>query len=738
MAVNQGLTLDTNDPIYKLIVETPDFGSNPVGKVARAVLVNKLKAASSGEGTQFRDLFFPHYDAVSYERDVVAMTDLSDGWWSDFSAAVLCQSMYRQTSILKPKLLSDKINASVDSYNGSLKWAAVQWYSHVLLLDFMKYSGDKAAAKKVYIDQICTPTWVTFKMKQYNDGTWNNPEWEEFHHWAKLSALGASDGEIFSVIYRLQGLGLRIFPTVDANLWRNYLVWYSPDAIDHNDVDSEARYGELKGVVVPNPTGSSSYEPEYYSFEFTSISPANQYRYSPSSCCFSPTTRVLLPDGSTKEICKIRGGDMVQTPSGPRKVLLVSTPMRNGRTLYGVNQLPGFSFTATHPFRNGKHDGVLSVSPRNLVRTVPLIGYEGVGVLENGMRLLRFQAGVYVPYQVESVQEFPSNIDDELLYDLILEPDASGLFEYIVGTEGCLLVVASELPPFKSSTTAERLAGLIILSCISTASQELEMCFSLQGQRMFSIVIDRIALRLSANLVPHSSSLMSGTCTIPELNLSNLADFTQCALGQMKMFSSSDGAYNPATGEAFAYLSERLCHQLASSLQLGYRTIRKQTDCDTVAVSLLDLQIVASRPHLSLSSPTISVHLDDQPPPQHVINTEGAPFGVRIHKTFYFQHQEVNEHRLEVRIRTDQGILHASTYIVLPLLLNYRHYRLSVVMDEEERGILEIDIRYLSEADVIEEKKARTDWDEKGMIDLAQLYANTGGELLKQQLCVAK
>lgn len=82
------------------------------------------------------------------------------------------QSMYYQTSDLRSQLRIDSINSAMDNFNVTIREKAVKWYAHVLLKDYMKYTGDIQKAKNTYIDQICTSAWVTDKMKQYNDGTW--------------------------------------------------------------------------------------------------------------------------------------------------------------------------------------------------------------------------------------------------------------------------------------------------------------------------------------------------------------------------------------------------------------------------------------------------------------------------------------------------------------------------------------------------------------------------------------
>ena len=88
MTTNRGgpTSLSPNDPLYKLIVNTPDFNSNPVGSVARNALVSKLKSSLPGrhsevwrEGQRFVDIFFPNHSTAPYEEDVTAQTGLNEG-----------------------------------------------------------------------------------------------------------------------------------------------------------------------------------------------------------------------------------------------------------------------------------------------------------------------------------------------------------------------------------------------------------------------------------------------------------------------------------------------------------------------------------------------------------------------------------------------------------------------------------------------------------------------------------
>lgn len=146
-----------------------------------------------------------------------------------------------------------------------------------------------------------------------------------------------------------------------------------------------------------------------------------------------------------------------------------------------------------------------------MISTVPRIGYEGIKKLESGTRLFSFDSGVSQPLLVESVEKYPCGPSEETLYDLILESDSLGHFQYIVGTEKSLFVVASEIPTLKKSTTAELLAALALLDITYAASQssltDSTRISSKVSEQLFCAKMDHIAHQLSRNLLLNASSL---------------------------------------------------------------------------------------------------------------------------------------------------------------------------------------------------------------------------------------
>ncbi|XP_070574543.1 uncharacterized protein [Ptychodera flava] len=515
-----GLTLSPGDPLYKLITNIPDFYTNPVGSVARAALVSKMAGSTPGrhtepwpmpDGKSFRQIFFPRYWNAPYTDNIASVMGLPDPFWSDFSVAVLCQSMYYQTSDIRQQLVNERISINVDDFNNTLRGNMLKWYTYVIFHDFMKFSGDRLHAKNVYISQIDNEYWITYKMTQYTEGTWDNPDWELYHHWVKLSALGATNGEIDQVINSLKAKGLHVPDDVGPNSWHRYMVWYRPDHISHNDIDNSAIPGELERVCTP-VMGSSmpSCMNEENCYEFTANSqPGSPYRELPSSSCVSSDTKILMNDDSVREIKLIKPGDIVKTPSGPRKVLIVSTPYRGDRVLYGFNG-HNFYFTSGHPFANGERGTsfsqpkYLSISPLQLIHNVPIIGYVGIGTLKVGSKLLDVHMH---SVQVNSVQVNAPDDRDELLFDLILEPhEESGTFEYIAGDERALFVIASELPIMKVKTDVEVLAFDVITKMIEYSSSDLERLFQSSDYDTYLAKLSTIVRRVEESLILFANS----------------------------------------------------------------------------------------------------------------------------------------------------------------------------------------------------------------------------------------
>ncbi|XP_070534764.1 uncharacterized protein [Ptychodera flava] len=747
-----GLTLDPGDPLYKLITNIPDFYTNPVGSVARAALVSKMAGSTPGrhtepwprpEGKSFRQIFFPSYWNAPYTDNVASVTGIPDGFWSDFSVAVLCQSMYYQTSDIRQQLVIDKISSNVDYFNNTIRGNILKLYTYVIFHDFMKFSGDLMHAKNVYISQIDNVYWVTYKMKQYTEGTWDNADWELYHHWVKLSALGAGNDEIYHVINSLKGKGLHIPDNVGPNSWYQYMVWYRPDHISHDDIDNSARPGELERVCTP-VMGSTrpSCMNEENCYEFTAnTQPGSPYRELPSSSCVSSDTKILMNDGSLREIKHIKPGDVVKTPSGPRKVLIVSTPYRGDRFLYGFND-HRFSFTSGHPLANGERgtsyspSEYLSISPLQVIHNVPIIGYVGIGELKVGSKVL--ESNMH-QMQVKSVQKYAPNDKDELLFDLVLEPnEESGTFEYIAGDERALFVVASELPIMNVKTDVEALAFDVITKMIQDSSLDLERLFQSSDYDTYLAKLSTIVRRVEESLILFASSSNQHKSEGFEIEVEGEEEIPliQKVVASTQIFTNQNMGYNVATGVAFDFLMRKLFSEISSCLQLGFRVIPDHSQDDILSISLLDLQVISSPSSSIPPNPNITVKVEGHSPCHAKVESVWTPFGGRMHRIFYVAMNNLEEGNYDVKVhvrapRNGTIFLSASKNISLPMHHFYNYYRLPLfTIDKSEVGYIHVDVRQLANPLIQIEKENFHTWNENAQKVLAKQFAISGGKLL--------
>ena len=463
----------------------PEF-TNPCGKVARDAIVSKLKLSTPGRHTEafnkngepFVDIFFPNHQAAKYSNNVTqVVTSLSDSWWSDFSIVVLCQSMYYQTSDLRSQLLIDTINSTVDDNNNKFQSEAFDWYVYVFGQQTHDYEKSSAMCKD-YLSVLNSSNWIELHKAKYSQGQWVHPEWKIFHHCVKLTSLGATVNEINSWLTTCEQNGLYIPDTVGVNKWKSYLVWLNPIDLNHEDIDQEAREGEL----IPKSVGSIVPLGEENSFEFTAIGqPGNKYRSTGGGCCFTKDTKILMHDDSLKIISEIQIDDYVKTRSGNSRVLFVSKTPKKDRIIYSINGFP-FQFTDTQPFINYPAEEptvkpyYVTARPDRLQMFCPTLGWEGIAKLSKDSVLIN--GATLKPQTIESIETHQPDPDtSDILYDLIVTPNGEGRFEYFAGCNASLLLVASEISSMEGATDSTLEAILTLLKIVKNTLIPLRQLF---------------------------------------------------------------------------------------------------------------------------------------------------------------------------------------------------------------------------------------------------------------------
>lgn len=176
-------------------------------------------------------------------------------------------------------------------------------------------------------------------------------------------------------------------------------------------------------MTIPNPDANG------YIWMVVSL---NRSAATPSSC-FTADTKVLMEDGSEREIAAVKIGDYVLGQNGkPNQVLAIETPLLGYRSLFAFNGSTPF-VTAEHPFLSNV--GWTSIDPaatameNNLLKTIPL---------RTGSRLIRYSsvkvpalqyAGIYAAENAsmilyeEELLSITEHIGDPAtpLYNLILD-----------------------------------------------------------------------------------------------------------------------------------------------------------------------------------------------------------------------------------------------------------------------------------------------------------------------------
>src|SRR5215472_15981258 len=463
----------------------PPFGDNSFAAASTNVIVNKIKACTPGNrsqligtGPSFRSIFFPKYAPLPLEPEVGPSFGQQDQAFSDWSVALLCQAMSRLIAEMQQALMPAKINAAVAAANSLTSgFPRVAWYAKALASTSggvsSAMSGIGASARRAalqnYLDALGSQKWVDFKMAE--GGNWTHSDWELYHHYVKLCALGASQPQVDGLIGTIKRLGLAVSGNVDVGTWIAYAPWGW--TIDYTAIQTDALPGMTHVSWIPGGEGPAVEETNGDSWEFIANSqPGNGFRTPPPSC-FSRDTQVVLADGSLRAINAVRAGEMLATPNGPKPVIHLVESLLAGRDFCRFEGA-GFAFTDAHPFvaapvLPGERSGFFAVDPVGAMLASPGIGALGVVGSERRPRLYVYGLEGDISFPGIS-RESPSadgagfadvTFTRESVCDLVLDVGPDGVSEYFVGDAARQYLVSSEAPRFDDLPEAtEAFVGL--------------------------------------------------------------------------------------------------------------------------------------------------------------------------------------------------------------------------------------------------------------------------------------
>jgi hypothetical protein len=744
-------------PVERMFTTYPQLGDYAIAQAARAAIVSALEGATPGRhsgfpvnGDTFLRIFFPDWAPAPYAADVSPA--FPQVRWSGFAVAVLCQAMFNLASDLRPQLRQDKIDGDIAGFNAAVSAQAVAWYAHVFAnasQDFASAyaeAGEKARVLAEYTTQLTSDHYVTSRRAMVASSTWTNQTPELFHHWLKLTILGASDALVDQTIAKLAGMQLPIPPALQAGQWRGYMGWLGPGApgVNIRWVDIQSASAGITKRECQFYDGVPSCMDDENSFEFTANGqPGSGYRKPPSGgSCFAGDTLVALADGGTARIDTVRPGDRVRTPGGAGTVALVARPRREGRPLYSLDS-HRFRFSATHPFVLGDDPphALAAVDPRALERFVGTLAHAGVAHIGQRPALLMCaQDGALAPRRAGEVRSHDAPGDpEEQLYDLILEPDEDGFPAYLAGDEQGLYAVASELP----RPLGAPFAALALAQLLTVAAPALR-------EPLASLPADHLARRLDEPLRRISSTLMADAWvrvgerpaagTPPA---SDAVEPSDAVAAIMAAFAGNEHDYDPRMGALFEWLSGRHVDELSAMVEMGWRVPGVRDGEAQPQLLALSVEDVVLRDPLGVgTSLSVAVRIDGDAPRLAAERgrRSGCAFVRHFDDTVYVRPwpgggglslELVDAGGEPLGLRADHW---------LPASLDHGYRRFQALLwdhHETHRGEIVYDVRPLTEELAAREAARRDGWDERARVGFAVALGRACGELLAQRLPTA-
>jgi hypothetical protein len=774
-----------------MIAALPDRHANPIGIAARKAMVNRLEAATPGQldfpgflgipthPSPFDTFYGGSWKRAPYCDDVPAASSTDGGFWSNWSEAATADAMYRQEVDTWNNINSGAVGGDLSTYNATFFGDrttphAMPLYSYVLQHGFDEFSTwlgqvQKPAAKQLYAATLQGPYWQQDILGKLGNPIGRNPEdpvfvdfaWYLYHHFVKLSALGATLAEVNSVAVSLPGsiMASNLVPLVGATNWVAYTAWAQKPGttnytVDGGDliVDAGSGFRYSRSVTNGCRGGASA------SCSSSEISASSSWighsRYAVrgyGGSCFASGTRVRMADGSLKNIERVLPGDHVAGTGGARTVMFVAQPPRGGRALYSFVGHP-FQFTATQPFLHPSHQDAaeptfVALDRHRLDRSMPTLADLGVTQLEPGMELLAFQENG-PPTRVaisETVRDSEGEAEpDELVYDVVVAADDQGHSEYFAGDAQLQLLVASEMPVVER----EPYAAIAVLKALSIVAPTLASDTGMPERSDFDAVADRIvktrlvvpylvnqALELRRQAVAAVSAESAES-----LDLVNLHEPVTRTMGY---FTAADGSYNWRLGRLFERLIIHFARKISVVIDHGWRSMPlPPVEDDTSNVLAVGVHHVTLSDRSEAASIDIRVELSKPTGVTEQVargSTARAqtPFAHHSDEELYFPSSiaEVNADtpvpEMIVSCEIAGGM--ARGYFSLRDLdrVGYRGAPLSLLgADGTIVGRCYVDARLLSDAEVQQEKQLLASWDNAHKVALA----NSLGEVIGQVL----
>ncbi|KAJ3545641.1 hypothetical protein NM208_g2412 [Fusarium decemcellulare] len=356
--------LTSQQLIYNLFSTTQQGASAYNSHPAIVLAVEWMKAQLTDPSWQGSNLNSVIFSNIAPTPSSYSSVQVNDAGLKNGGAALLVKAIYNACTRWDDNINLDQCVADIATLNAYI-W---ENKTNILIMWYRQYFNIWPTDNTTYVDMykavLCSNAYKALKQAETSDGTWIDANLEMFHHFAKLAACGATDGQINNIYTELTTttpiLDPSAFGEIYTNHWRDYEGWLNQGNLDFGDLD--ATNLDDNTVIW---AGDATMDPAP-TFVFLAPEIIQQYDYwkdSPAPSCLSASTKILMASGDTKAISEIKPGDCVASGllgrAGARKgrtVAFVSKSERVGRQVYELKSLPGIHFTATHPLVAGPID----------------------------------------------------------------------------------------------------------------------------------------------------------------------------------------------------------------------------------------------------------------------------------------------------------------------------------------------------------------------------------------------
>ncbi|KAI6647370.1 hypothetical protein LOD99_12366 [Oopsacas minuta] len=467
------------------------------------------------------------------------------------------------------------------------------------------------------------------------------------------------------------------------------------------------------------------------------------------SSCFSHQTKIMLSTGELSDISNIKAGDMVFTPNGPRKVAVLSMIKRYKDNIYSIDNRD-FQFNKYHPFvafttTNNKQTSFAVIDVNGFINFMPTMAARNIKSLyARDTRLSGYCKEGLCPILIQSISKSGEDLlpEYDILYDVILEPNGTGINEYFAGDVNQVFLVSSEISMYTLESERQYIPAYIAILYIINRTSQQQAVYSSSMLNTENDVINFFANEIiqddGITLLTNALLKMS---PYQSLNLTNtpitIKEIEKHLKRTLSFFAEPKPIAVTTLSLIYEYLQE-LIGPIHTMIKLGWRTYAPTEEREQLAVGIADIAFI-SEECFSLPIEIMLMTDTDQVPykmeekknnknsrMRPIVDTIYIPFNQAEDDKLYFIVKEKNTSNIIARkcIRLNPDF--AYDYRLLRLFSSGK-FNISEVR-------VNLDIRTMSTEQMKREITAKHDWNEDLEINFAEIFASNIVDILVEKV----